>query len=184
MKKLFLITCFLTTGITALFAQKYMTRTGKVKFDATAPSSPERIVGVNNEAACILDSKSGDVASQMLIKSFKFEKELMEEHFNENYMESDKLPKADFKGKITNASEINFAKDGAYTAKVEGKLTIHGVTNDVTTPADVTVRGHTVSVKTKFVVKLIDYKIKVPSLVADKLSKEATVTLDCDLTQK
>lgn len=184
MKKLFLITCFLITGATAMFAQQYMTRTGKIKFDATAPSSPEKVVGVNNEAACVVDGKTGGVAVQMLIKSFKLEKALMEEHFNENYMESDKYPKADFKGKITNISEINLAKDGAYTAKVEGKLTIHGVTNDVTTPADITVRGHTVTVKTKFIVKLEEYKIKVPSLVADKLAKEATINLDCDLIQK
>ena len=184
MKKLILTGLILLTGTSALFAQKYMTRTGKISFNATAPNSPEKIAGVNNEVANILDSKSGDIVFQVLVKSFKFERELMKEHFNENYMESDKFPKSEFKGNVANIIAVNFAKDGTYNVKVTGKLTIHGVTNDVNVPGTLTIKGNTVNAKATFPVVLKDYKIDVPSLVADKLSKQANITLDCDLAQK
>ena len=184
MKKLLLTVCFLTIGSTVIFAQKCMTRTGKISFNASAPSSPEKIEAVNNEVATVLDEQKGDIVFQVLIKSFKFERELMQEHFNENYMESDKFPKSDFKGSITNISDINFTKDGTYNAKVSGKLTMHGVSNDVTVPGTITVQGATATLKAKFSVKLKDYKIDIPSLVADKINKEATITLESSLTRK
>ncbi len=184
MKRILLTGCFLIAATSGLFAQKYMTRTGKITFNATAPNSPEKIEAINNEVACILDSKSGDIVFQVLIKSFKFERELMKEHFNENYLESDKYPKADFKGTVTKISEISFAKDGTYNVKVAGKLTIHGVSLDVNVPGTLTVKGNTVNAKAKFSVALKDYKIDVPSLVADKLGKEATISLECGLGQK
>ncbi len=184
MKKVLVTGLLLAAATSSLFAQKYMTRTGKVNFNATTPNSPEKITGVNNEVANILDSKNGDIVFQVLVKSFKFERELMKEHFNENYMESDKFPKSEFKGSVTNISEVNFSKDGTYNVKVTGKLTIHGVTNDVTVPGTLSVKGKTVNAKAVFPVMLKDYKIDVPSLVADKLNKQATITLDCDLTQK
>ncbi len=184
MKKLLLATCFLMAGSGTLFAQKYMTRTGKISFNATAVHSPEKIDAINNEVANILDAKTGDIVFQVLVKSFKFERELMQEHFNENYMESDKYPKAEFKGNVANVGEVNFSKDGTYNVKVSGKLTIHGVSNDVTVPGTITVKGNALSAKAKFSVVLKDYKIEVASMVADKLAKEATITLESDLTQK
>jgi len=184
MKKLILTSCIIMLGSTALFAQKYMTRTGKIIFDATSKKSPEKIEAINNEVANILDAQSGDIIFQVLIKSFKFEKELMQEHFNENYMESDKYPKAEFKGNITNHADVNFSKDGTYNVNVTGKLTIHNVTNDVTVPGTITVKGNTIMAKTRFSVVLKDYKIEIPSLVADKVSTTTTITLESNLTQK
>ena len=184
MKKLILTSCMLMIGTTALFAQKYMTRTGKISFDATTKKSPEKIAAINNEVANILDAKSGDIIFQVLIKSFKFESELMQEHFNENYMESDKYPKAEFKGNISNISELTLSKDGTYNAKVTGKLTIHGVTNDVSVPGTLTVKGNTITAKTKFTVVLKDYKVAIPALVADKVNTDATIILESDLVQK
>ena len=184
MKKVIITGLLLAAATSSLFAQKYMTRTGKINFNATAPSSPEKISGVNNEVANILDSKTGDIVFQVLVKSFKFERELMKEHFNENYMESDKFPKSAFKGNVTNVGEVNFGKDGTYNVNVTGKLTIHGVTNEVTVPGTLSVKGKTINAKAVFPVMLKDYKIDVPSLVADKLNKQATITLDCDLTEK
>jgi hypothetical protein len=184
MKKLMLTVSFLLTGVSGIFAQKYMTRTGKVSFNASAPSSPEKIEGINNEVANILDAKTGDIVFQVLIKSFKFERQLMQEHFNENYMESDKYPKADFRGTTTNLSEINFAKDGTYPAKVAGKLTMHGVTNEVNETGTITVKGKEASLKAKFTAKLHDYKIEIPSVVADKIGKEAKIVLESDLVEK
>lgn len=184
MKKLLFITIAAALSAAPSFAQKYSTRTAKISFDATAPGSPEDITAVNNEVASILDAKSGDVVFQAPIKSFKFKRALMQEHFNENYMESDKYPKSDFKGNIANASAINFAKDGTYDAKVAGKMTIHGVTNDVSVPGTITVKGGSVTMKATFKVKLADYKINVPGVVADKVGKEAAITLESTLAQK
>src|SRR5579871_6334060 len=151
MKKLFLIVSMLSAGALCIHAQTYMTRTGKIYFNATTKSSPEKIEAKNNEVACILDAKTGDIRFQVLIKSFKFERELMQEHFNENYLESDKFPKSEFKGMVTNLGDINFAKNGTYNAKVSGKLTIHGVTHDVAVPGTITVKGGTVVLGASFV---------------------------------
>ena len=184
MKKVLLTAALMIAASSGSFAQKYMTRTGKINFNATAPHSPEKIEAVNNEVANILDSKSGDIVFQVLIKSFKFERELMKEHFNEDYLESDKYPQAEFKGSITNISEVNFAKDGVYNVKVTGKLTIHGVTHDVSVPGTIAVKGNTAAVKAKFSVVLKDYNVTVAALVADKLGKEANISLECELVQK
>lgn len=184
MKKLLFIAMVTVACAAPSFAQKYSTRTAKISFDASAPGSPEDITAVNNEVASILDAKSGDVVFQAPIKSFKFKRALMQEHFNENYMESDKYPKSDFKGSIANASSINFSKDGTYDAKVSGKMTIHGVTNEVSVPGTITVKGGSVTMKATFKVTLADYKISVPGVVADKVGKQATVTLESTLVQK
>jgi hypothetical protein len=184
MKKVIVLTLGLAFAAFGADAQKYMTRTAKVHFDATTSHSPEKIEGVNNEVGNILDAKTGDIVFQVLVKSFKFEKQLMEEHFHENYMESDKYPKSDFKGVISNISEVNFSKDGTYNVTVTDMLTIHGVTNKVSVPGTITVKGNTLLAKAKFSVVLKEYKIDVPSLVADKLAKTATITLESNLVQK
>ena len=126
--RLVLTVVFFTSLSTAALSQNYMTRTAKISFNASAPGSPEKIEAVNNEVASIFDSKSGNIVFQLLVKNFKFERELMQEHFNENYMESDKYPMAECRGSSANLSEITFAKDGNYNVRVSGKLTIHGVT--------------------------------------------------------
>lgn len=184
MKKLIIALSILTIGANTGFAQKVMTRTAKISFTATAASSPEKIDAINNEVANIVDTKTGDLVFQVLVKSFKFERALMQEHFNENYMESDKFPKAEFKGAIANLADVNFTKDGTYNAKVGGKLTIHGVTNDVSVPGTITVKGNSYTLKAKFPVTLADYKIAIPGVVADKINKVATITLESNLTQK
>ncbi len=176
---------FLLAGLllaSTAFGQRYMTRTGKVTFFSSTPV--ENIEAVNNEMACAIDSKSGDVAFQVPIKSFKFEKSLMQEHFNENYMESDKYPKAEFKGKIANLSAVNFSKDGQYNVTASGKMTIHGVTRDVTAPGTITVKGNQVTAASKFRVRTADYGIKVPGVVENKIAKEIEVTVNSILAQK
>jgi polyisoprenoid-binding protein YceI len=183
MKKLLLIAGLLVAGTTTVLAQKYLTRTGKISFDASVPTAPE-VKAVNNEVASILDAKSGEVVFEAPVKSFQFERTLMQEHFNENYMESDKYPKADFKGFISNPSEINFGKDGTYTAKVKGKLTIHGVTNEIAVNGNMTVEKNTLLIRCKFSIKLKDYNISIPSVVNDKLGREASIVVESKLDQK
>ena len=172
----------LVCSATNLYAQKYMTRTGKASFFSATPL--ENIEAFNNEVAGVMDAKTGDVVFQVPIKSFKFEKALMQEHFNENYMESDKYPKAEFKGKVADLSGVNFSKDGSYNVKTAGKLTIHGVTKDVSLPGTIVVKGNTAAINSKFNVKTADYNISIPKLMEGKIARQIEVTVSSILTQK
>jgi hypothetical protein len=182
MKKFLLLAVASVSFSTGLFAQKYLTRTGKVTMFSS--TKLENFESFNNETSAVLDAKTGDAIVIVPIKSFKFESALMEEHFNENYLESDKYPKADFKGKITNIGEVNFAKDGVYNVKASGKLTMHGVTNDVNIPGTVTVKGGAITAVSKFMINPNDYKIKIPKLMAGKVADQIEITVNCIMNQK
>jgi hypothetical protein len=158
-------------------AQKYITRNGYVGFFSHTPM--EDIKADNNQVASVLDISSGELVFQVLVKSFHFERALMEEHFNENYMESDKIPKAGFKGKITNLSAIDFKKSGTYDVTVEGDLTIHDVTNKVSTRGTIEVVMGGITANSKFSIVPEDYKINIPGVVREKVAKslELTVTM-------
>ncbi|MBE0643216.1 MAG: YceI family protein [Bacteroidetes bacterium] len=155
---------------------KYLCKNGHIWFYSETPL--ETIEAHNNEAASVLTPATGELVFQLLIKSFKFERALMEEHFNENYMESAKFPKSDFKGKLVNLTEIDFSKNGVYQAVVEGKLTIHNKTNTVRQKGTVEVKGNTILVKAKFDVVPGDYDIEIPSAVRDKIAKTVAVNVD------
>ena len=161
------------------YAQKLFTRDAKIKFSSDTPM--EKIEGLNKSGTCVLDVATGKMEWKVLIKGFLFEKALMQEHFNENYMESSTYPNAQFKGQITNLSEVNFTQDGKYTAKVGGKLTIHGVERDVNVTGTVKVSKGSVEVLSDFIVKPEDYKITIPSLVKDNIAKEIKVVVNAAL---
>jgi polyisoprenoid-binding protein YceI len=152
-----------------------------VYFDATTKGSPERIEATNKSGTIVVEQSSGRVEASVLIKGFLFDKALMQEHFNENYMESSKFPKATFKGKIDNLTAVNFDKDGTYNATISGDLSLHGVTKQVKTTATFKVKGGKVSASANFNAALSDYGIDVPSVVADKLAKEAKISFAGDL---
>jgi polyisoprenoid-binding protein YceI len=125
----------------------------------------------------VFDSKTGKIEFSMLIRSFEFAKALMEEHFNENYMESEKYPKSTFKGEITDMKNLDLKKDGTYDVKVEGKLTIHNVTKDIKETAKFTVKDGKISAKCDFKVKLKDYGIEDPTMIGKKIAEEITVKI-------
>jgi polyisoprenoid-binding protein YceI len=180
LKKNFIMMLVLASISTASFAQdKFFTKTGKITFYSKAPM--EEIEGKNKTVAAVIDSKSGAIQFALQMKGFEFEKQLMQQHFNENYVESDKYPKAEFKGSITNNSEVNYSKDGSYTAKIKGKLTIHGETKDVETQGTVKVNDGKIDASSTFNVLLSDYKISIPSVVKDKVSNSVKITVACDL---
>jgi hypothetical protein len=182
MKKIFFI-LLATAGIYAGNAQEVLiTRQGKVSFFGKTPL--ENIDAINNEASSALNTKTGEIGFAVLIKGFHFEKALMEEHFNENYMESDKIPKANFKGKINNLSSVDLTKDGSYTVTVDGNLTIHGVTQKVSVPGTIVVKSGMPEVTAKFNVAPKDYNIKIPSIVADKIAESMNVSVDCKYEKK
>lgn len=180
MKKHLIITFMLIITASVSFAQeKYFTKTGKINFFSKAPL--EDIEAKNKTATAVIDSKSGAVQFAVQMKGFEFEKKLMQQHFNENYIESDKYPKGEFKGTITNNSEIDYTKDGSYNAKVKGKMTIHGVTKDVETTGTVKVAGGKLDVSSTFNISLSDYNVKIPAVVKDKVSNSIKVSVNCNM---
>lgn len=159
----------------AVNAQKYMTKNGYIGF--FSQTAMENIKGDNNQVASVLDIATGEIVFQALIKSFHFDRALMEEHFNENYMESDKFPKSSFKGKITNLSSVNFSKNGTYEVTVEGELTIRDATNKINTKGTIEVITGGINATSKFSIVPEDYKINIPGLVREKISKNLEVTV-------
>ncbi len=160
---------------------KYFTKTGKISFDATVPKSPENIVAVNKATTMVLDTKTGEMQFVVQMKGFEFERALMQEHFNENYVETTKFPKAEFKGGIQNNEKIVYTKDGSYATHVKGKLTMHGVTNDVETDGKITVSGGKISTSASFSALFADYNIIIPSVVGDKVAKSVKINVECAL---
>ncbi len=157
-------------------AQRLFTRSANVSFDATTNSSLEVVDAKTNTGTLVVDVPTGKVEAAVLMKSFLFEKALMQEHFNENYVESTKYPKAVFKGSLDDASKVDFKKDGTYKANVSGDLTMHGVTKKVTAPVSFTVKGGKASAQSDFKVLLKDFNISIPSMVSDKVAKEVKVS--------
>jgi polyisoprenoid-binding protein YceI len=180
--KKIILTVSISILATMSFAQaKYFTKTGKIEFDATAAKSPEAIKAVNKSTTMVLDSKTGDLQFLVLMKGFEFPRALMQEHFNENYVESTKFPKAEFKGKIVDNTAVQYTKDGAYKVKVKGKLTMHGVTKDIESDGVVTVKAGKITATATIVALFADYKIAIPGVVSDKVGKSAKININCAL---
>jgi polyisoprenoid-binding protein YceI len=152
---------------------RYIDKAGKASFFSKAPL--ENIEAHNNQALSLLDASSGEIAASILMKSFQFEKALMQEHFNEKYIESDKYPKATFKGKIKDLSKLDLTKDGQYTVEVEGEITIHGETQPLKTNVDFVVKDKTISATSTFNLKVKDFKITIPTVVVKNIAEEVEV---------
>ncbi|MGV9003642.1 YceI family protein [Flavobacterium sp.] len=177
MKKTLILFVALLIGST-LFSQKMITRNGELKFDATVSGAMDEVIGTNKTVSALFDKTSGDLVVLGLVKSFKFKSPLMEEHFNENYMESDQFPKTSFKGKVLNYD----SKSGNY--EVEGDLTIHGVTNKVKTKMAVANQSGKLELSAVFTVKLLDYKVDVPALAKKTLAETAKISIKLILENK
>ncbi|MEO8771023.1 MAG: YceI family protein [Ferruginibacter sp.] len=180
--KQFLFSLAILFMMYAVHAQKYYTKNGNVSF--FSKTSLEDIKADNNQVMSVLNTQTGDMQFSLLIKSFHFQKELMEEHFNENYMESNKFPKASFKGIIAEPGKIDFTKDGVYKVNVNGELTIHGVTNKVSSIGSVTINAGKISASSDFTVKLEDYNIAIPKLVKDNIAESINIKVNCNFEQK
>lgn len=163
----------------SVFGQKYITKNGIITFFSDAPS--EKIEGHNNQVNTAMDISTGDLVFKVLMKSFEFENALMQEHFNENYVESDKFPNATFKGKVTNLIEINFTKNGKYKAMVEGDLTIHGVTKKVKQTGTFEIKDGKILTNAKFSIAIKDYNIKIPNTVLKNIAENVDITVNVSL---
>jgi len=164
-------------------AQDYLTRNGSISI--YSHTDLEDVKGNNNEVVSLFNSATGSFDFKVAIKSFHFVKAAMEDHFNdENYMETDKYPKAGFSGKISNMADVNFSKDGVYTVTVSGNLTIKDVTKPVTAKGTITVKNNKVSVQSIFTVKRKDYHVMGQSFVQSKLSDDIQITVNCDYDKR
>ena len=174
MKVFFSLFLSLSLFLNMASAQKsYITRNGKISFLAI---DDDDIKAVNNEVTSRL-SANGQLTFSLLVKGFKFDLAEMQEHFNDNYMESTKYPRAEFKGNISNIKNVNIAKDGVYPVTVSGDLTMHGVTQKINSKGTVTVKGRKISAESKFSLTLEQFKISGGLLKA--LTKSLTVTVNC-----
>ena len=161
--------------------EKYISRNGQIQFIASTPL--ETIDPVNNHVSCILDTENGKIVFQLKMISFKFEKALMEEHFNEKYVESDKFPKSTFVGQIQNWDD--FTWNGIeQDVVVKGKITIHGIEKEIIAKGVIETSKSTISLSSSFDIIILDFGIKIPRLVRDKISETVKVEVNLTLKQK
>lgn len=171
--KISLILVFIQLIVININAQKYACRTGEVSFFST--TIQEDIDAKTKEAIIVLDTVTGKVYAKMLIKLFMFKKKLMQDHFNENYLESDKYPYGILDAKII--EPIPYYRDGIYNVSLEGVMEIHGVRKPVKIDAVIEVKEGIISTKTEFMVKLKDYKIDIPKIVIKLIAEEIKVNV-------
>ncbi|MBK6834524.1 MAG: YceI family protein [Bacteroidetes bacterium] len=178
MKKIVLLSAAVLFTL-ASKAQIYMAKTSEITFFSEARL--ENIDAKNTTGKPVMDAKSGRFSVKVSMKGFKFKSGLMEEHFNETYVESDKFPYAVFEGKIKDNDKIDYTKDGVYDVVVEGKMTMHGETKDVTVTGKLTIKGTQILIDSKFKIKLADYKVIVPSGKLANIAETVDVTIKSTL---
>lgn len=154
------------------FSQIYVGDSTKISF--FSETKLENIDAINTITKPVFNAKTGDFAIKAQQTSFVFKSSFMQEHYNENYMESEKFPYATFKGKVKEA--IDYSKDGTYNVTMEGTLDLHGVELPRTITGTITIKGGNIIMDAKFDVKVADHKIKVPSLYVEKIAESIRVT--------
>lgn len=161
---------------------KYFTRTGTVIFDAEGKLDDiEEIKAKNTTANCVLDAVTGQMEWAVTMNKFAFASSLMQKHFNENYVESEKYPKATFKGKINDISKVNFDQDGTYPIAVSGVMNLHGISKEINVKGVITIEKGKVLSSSSFDLLLKDYKIDIPTVVFMKVAESAKVTVSAVL---
>ncbi|GAA4495459.1 hypothetical protein GCM10023172_07200 [Hymenobacter ginsengisoli] len=159
---------------------RFFTRTGTIRFFSATPV--EDIAATNQRVAAAVDVTTGQLAFTVPMQEFQFPKKLMQTHFNENYVESEKYPKALFAGQLVGFQAAALDQGGPQPAVAEGDLTIHGVKRHVRVPGTLEKQGNRLLVNAKFAVETADYNIEIPLLVRGHIAKtvDVTVALACD----
>tara|TARA_B110000091_G_C13790499_1_gene465408 strand:+ start:822 stop:1415 length:594 start_codon:yes stop_codon:yes gene_type:complete len=168
--------CFLFVGMSNS-QERYLTKSGTINF--FSKTALEDITADNDQVLSIVDATRGKMAISILMKSFLFKKALMQEHFNENYVESDKYPKATFKGDILNFDAVS---ETASLLKVKGILTIHGVSKEIMIEANFTKINDAILVVGGFMINLADFDVEIPAVVAKNIAKNIKVTFNFNHT--
>ncbi len=175
MKKLFSLLFLISVLLSK--AQLFSAKNGLTMVSFYSKAALEDIEAINkSNTAVFLKTTTNDIQMSISMIGFKFKNALMEEHFNENYIESEKYPNCIFKGKINET--IDYSKDGEYQVSVTGKMDMHGVSNDVTIPGTLQKTGNEIKLSAKFKIKVADYKIKVPSMYVSNIAEEVDVTFN------
>jgi len=180
MKKIIAMTALILVSHISAFSQLYTTRTGFAGF--YSKTSMEDIKAETNQVFAVVDAGKKNLAFAVLLKGFVFTKELMQTHFNENYVESDKYPKASFNGAYT--GDLTLDKDGVYKVMVKGTLSLHNTSKVIEMPATLEVKGGKLLGQATFKVKPEDFNITIPSLVRDKIDREILVKVSIDCAPK
>ena len=175
MNKLSIILLLLLCSI-KLNAQQFLGKNGEISFFSEAPM--EDISAINNKVSAVFDSNTNDLVFQLNVIDFIFPKPLMQEHFNENYLESDIYPTSVFEGKVIDA----YIKEMG-DVRVEGNLTIHGVTKKISVEGLLLQRDDVVSIKADFVIRLKDYKIKIPKIVMYNIAEKIDISVNIELSK-
>ncbi|HET8838086.1 MAG TPA: YceI family protein [Flavobacteriaceae bacterium] len=175
---------FLCTGIMATChsQERFLTKTGSINFEASV-SSFEPVAATNNSVTAIIDPDTGNIGVLALVKAFRFKNALMEEHFNENYAESFKFPKAVLKGKILEFS-LDELSETATEKILEAQLTFHGITKSLKISIQVSRKGNSVYIVSNFVLFPEDFDIDIPAIVQEKVADEIQVKVDLYLSKK
>ena len=159
----------------------FLTRQGVVEFFSSTPI--EDIKAYNNQVSCVLDYETGTFAFQVPIKGFMFKNALMQEHFNENYLESDIYPKSIFKGNIKDWDSISI-NDSTLNIRLVGELTIHGVTKKIEQSGAIWRENGNLIGKCKFIVSLEDYDVKIPKIVRQNIAELIEISVNVNLSKK
>ena len=174
MKKYAFLLLVLSVG--SVFAQdKMITKTGQMVFEASVPSF-EEVKAKNESVSCVLNTKTGDIAALALQRGFRFKIALMEEHYNENYVESDKYPKATFKGKIENFDGSTVDKTGK-SYRINCTLNLHGKSKEISVTATIKNVDDAIEIKSDFILNVDDFAIEIPGVVSKKVSRKVNVSL-------
>lgn len=176
MKKIIAIvfSCFL--AFAGMAQEKLIDRNAEIRFESNAEVDDD-VRAVNNQVAAILVPSKEQVAFQVLIKSFEFKKALMQEHFNENYMESDKFPKAKFQGNIKDFSGLDFASTKRNETVISGEMEIKGIKKPFSATATIYKENGKYILDSEFKITITEFGIEIPDLVSDKVSKEFDVSV-------
>jgi hypothetical protein len=164
-----------------LSAQKYFTRSGVTQFEASEKAF-EPVEAMNNSTTVILDTPNGSIVSQVFIAGFQFKNALMQEHFNENYMDTHQYPKATFKGNLKNFSLENLNSDERF--ELSGTISVRGIEKSIETTVNVKEENNRIYVSGMFFVSPQDFKIKIPSIVRDKIANQIQIKIDYELFEK
>jgi hypothetical protein len=165
----------------AIGQEKYATRAGEIIFEASVPSF-EEVKAKNANVSAVLDVSTGKFAALALMKGFRFKVALMEEHFNENYIESSKFPKATFKGTIQDFQFSESSAEREYIIK--GTLNLHGVDKNLEVPATISVADGIAQLTARFVLRPEEFDIKIPSIVSSKIAENVNVSVVFQLQKK
>ncbi|MBN4065910.1 YceI family protein [Candidatus Amoebophilus asiaticus] len=176
MKQFTLVISLIFLGFYLNAQNLYITKTAKLSFFSEAPL--ENIDAHSEKGTSILNTETKGVVCKVAIKSFLFKKPLMQEHFNENYMESEKYEFAILKGIIK--EDIDFSKDGTYDVNVEGELDLHGVKQNRTISGTLTIENGKISIQAEFQVKVVDHDIKIPKLVIENIAEVIDVKFSAE----